>query len=309
MPFGIGFDHRRDFLQRLIEHVDEQQKPDKAADRQAALGHIPRPHQQDHHLQEPHPEEVERQGDRHDLVGGPLDCAVLGVVDGKERLLVLLVGKGPHDPRPAHVFLDPGVEGAHPLELRAEVEGHLAAIAKHQPEHAGRDGRGHEGERRVDHEHQHEGAQKGHDRDEQVFGAMVRHFADFLEILGQAADQMPGLLFVEKAHGQGLQMLEGAAAHFRLDRDAEDMPPISDDRHQGRVEQVDRQQPNRRQHDQPPVAARQERVDEDLHRQRKAQRQKPGQHRAAEVDQKQPPMRRVIAEEVLEHGQGFLIGG
>ena len=54
----------------------------------------------------------------------------------------------------------------------------------------------------VDREHQHEGADEGHDGDEQVLRAVMGDLADLLQILGHAGDEMAGLLVVEEAEAR-----------------------------------------------------------------------------------------------------------
>ena len=69
---------------------------------------------------------------------------------------------------------------------------------------------------RVDGEHQHEGADERHDGDEEIFGAVMRDLPYFLEVLGDARDQVAGLVVVVEAERQLLQMVEAAAGAFRF---------------------------------------------------------------------------------------------
>ena len=61
---------------------------------------------------------------------------------------------------------------------------------------------------------------------------MMRDLADILEVLGDAADEVAGLLVVVEAEGQLQQMVEGVAAELGLDRDAQHVAPIGDDGHE-----------------------------------------------------------------------------
>ena len=98
------------------------------------------------------------------------------------------------------------------------------------PHGHGHDEGGDGGEGGADEHHEREGAGKGEQGDEQVFGAVMGDLADVGEVGGDPADQVTGLLAVVEAQGERLQVVEGAAAHLRLDADAEDVAPIVDHR-------------------------------------------------------------------------------
>ena len=128
-----------------------------------------------------------------------------------------------------------------------------------------------EGEPGIDGGHQHEGADERHDGDQQVFGTVVRHFADLFEVLGDPRHEVPGLLLVIEAERELLQVIEALAAHLGLDVDPEPMAPIGHDREETGVERIDDEQRGRGQRDQPPVLPGQQTVDEGSHRERKAE--------------------------------------
>jgi hypothetical protein len=220
-----------------------------------------------------------------------------------------LVGEGLDDAHAADVLLQPGVEGADAAELGLPVAGQPAAVARH---HEARQRHGEEGDQRqrhVDGEHQGEGAEEGHHRDEQVLRPVVGDLADLLQVLRHAGDEVAGLLLVVEAEREGLEVVEGAAAHLRLDVDAEHVPPVGHDRHQPGVERVDREQAGGGQQDQRPVPAGQEHVDEGLHGHREPELEQAGEHGAAEVEQEQPAVRPVVGEEGSEHDGDGKAGG
>ena len=124
--------------------------------------------------------------------------------------------------------------------------------------------------------------------------------ANLLEIFGDAADEVPGLLVVVEAERQFLQMVEALPPHLRLDVDAEHMTPVGHDRHQPRVDAVDDEQRRRRQQDQRPVLARQQRVDETRHGQREPELKQARNDRAGKIQQEQRLVGTVVAEEARQ---------
>ena len=64
-------------------------------------------------------------------------------------------------------------------------------------------------------EHQHEGADERHHRDEDILRPVVRHLADFLEVVGDPRDEVAGLVVVEEAERELLEMVEAACAACR----------------------------------------------------------------------------------------------
>ncbi len=109
-----------------------------------------------------------------------------------------LVGEGLHHADAAHILLDAGVEIAHPAEQSAEILRHPAAVMGTEPGHDRHDGPGDEGEMHVDHHHQRKRADEGHDGDEHILRPVMGHLAHLFQILGDAGDEMAGLLIVEK---------------------------------------------------------------------------------------------------------------
>ena len=301
-PLGIGLDDGIDLLDRPEEDADEQKKRDEAAGAQAPFQHEETARDQHDHLDHPHAEIAERGRGGHDPVGFQLRRAIALVVAREQRAFMILVGEGLDDADAADILLDAGVEVADAAVERLPVPRHPPAVARRQPcrqrHHQGRD----QGELRLDGSHQGEGADQRHGRDEEILGTMVGHLADLLEILRQPGDEMPGLLVVEEAEGQFLQMIEGLAAHLGLDVDAEHVAPIGDRRHQPTVQDVDREEARRSERDRDPVAGRQKTIDEDLDRDGEAEFEQSGNHRATEVEDEQPAVRPVIGEETAKRG-------
>ncbi len=150
----------------------------------------------------------------------------------------------------------------------------------------------------MDREHQNERPDKGHHGNERVLGSVMRDLADFFQILGYPCDQMPGLLVVEEAERQLLQMIEDPASHFGLDRDPEHMPPVVNNELQAGIEKVNREQSRRRAQDQPPVLAREQFVDEPGDGKGKCQFEQPRYYGAAEIEQEQIAVRTVVGKEL-----------
>ncbi len=218
-----------------------------------------------------------------------------------------LVAKRLHHADAADILLKPHIERADAAELVLPVAGHARAITGHHQRGQRHDEGGDEGELRVHPEHQQEGADKGHHRDEHVLGTVMGDLADLFQILGDAGDQMAGLEIIVEPERQLLQVLERAGTHFGLDIDAEHVAPIGDDGHQPAIERVNHQQRGGGQHDELQIGLRQQLVDKTLHRHGKAEFQQPGQHGAAEVDQEQPAVWPVIGEEGFQHVISFLL--
>ena len=75
-------------------------------------------------------------------------------------------------------------------------------------------------------EHQDEGADEGHHRQENILGSVMGHLAHILEVLGHMGDQMAGLIVVEEAEAELLQMIEHLPAHVGFDLNAQHMAEI-----------------------------------------------------------------------------------
>ncbi|MNT31374.1 hypothetical protein D3C72_1672070 [compost metagenome] len=221
---------------------------------------------------------------------------------------MVLVGKGLHDPHAADIFLDTGVEIPHAAIKRAEILRHAAAVTAGHPGGDGHDGGGDERQRHIHRQHQQEGADEGHDGDEQVFGAVMGHLADLFEILRQPPDQMAGLLVVEITEGQLLQMVKGQTPHVGLDIDAEHVSPIGDGRHQPGIQHIDDEQPDRSGEDDGPFTARQQHVHKGLHGHRKAEFEYARQNRAGKIENEQTAIGTVIGEETAQHGMTWRSG-
>ena len=224
---------------------------------------------------------------------------------GEQPALVVLVGEGLHHAHPADVLLDAGVELPDATEQLAEIARHAGAIAASEQAGGGHDQGGEQRQLRVDREHERKGADEGHHRDEQVFRAVMGDFADFLQVLGHAGDEVAGLLVVVESEREFLQMIEGAAAHLGFNVDAEHVAPIGDHDHQATVDQVDRQQAYRGDHDQAPILPRQQPVHEGADGHGKAEFEQARNDRATEIQQEQAPIGTIVREEAPQHRAGW----
>jgi transposase InsO family protein len=144
----------------------------------------------------------------------------------------------------------PGLnKGTDAAELGLPVAGHSASVARHHETGERHDQRGEKCQLDVNGEHQGEGAEKGHHRDEKVLRPVVGDLADLFQVLGDARDEVAGLLLVVEAEREFLEVVEGAPAHLRFDVDAEHVAPVGHDHHQSRVERVDEKQARGREQD------------------------------------------------------------
>ncbi len=128
------------------------------------------------------------------------------------------------------------------------------------------------------------------------------NLAHLLEVLGDVGDELAGLVVVEVAERELLDVVEGLAAHLGLDRDAEGVAPVVHDRLQPGVEDVDAEQQGGGAGDQPPVLSRQQLVDKDLHGDREGELKHAGQHGTAEIEEEQMLVGQVIGKEAAQHG-------
>ena len=233
-PLGVELEHRLDLLDRPEEDVHQQQEADEAAGRQVARDHVVGARHHHHHVGEAQPQVAERDARRHHPVRLELGGAVGEVVAREQRPLVVLVGEGLHHPDAADVLLDAVVELGDPVEERAPVGGQAGAVAPREPDAERQHQPGQDRERHVEGEHQRQRAHQGHDGHEGVLGAVVGDLADFLEVLGQARDQVAGLVLVEVPEGEPLQVVEGVGAQVGLDVHAQHVAPVRHHRHQRR---------------------------------------------------------------------------
>ncbi len=303
-PFGVGLDDGVDLLDGPQKDIHQQEEAHEAAGTQAAVQHEIRAGDQHHQLGEAQAEVAERGAGGHDPVALQFHVAVAGIVAGEEPLLVVLVGERLYHPYASDVLFDPDVEGAHRVEDRLPVAGHPAAHTAGEPQHHRDHGSGDQGETRVDRPHQDQCSQQRHDRDDQVLGTMVGDLTDLLQVLGEAADKLPGLVVIEIPEREPLHVTESPAAHFGLDVDAEHVAPVGHRGCEGSRQQVDGQQRERGQQDQAPGSSGEQPVDEGLDGDGEAEFQQTGEDGAAEVQQEQAKVRPVILEKLPEQRTG-----
>ena len=98
------------------------------------------------------------------------------------------------------------------VELHVEIQ----RVGRHERQERQQNQRERQVEARQNHEHAHE----RHQRDKQVLGAVVREFANVVEVTRDAAHQLPGAVSVVEPEGQLLQVREQVAAHVALDKRA-----------------------------------------------------------------------------------------
>jgi len=253
---GVGFDHCGNFLQRAEKDADQQQEADKAARGQRPFQHKTRTRHHHHNLHETQAHVVDRTGLRHDRIGRQFGPAIGCVVTREQRFFVTFIGKGLHDPDAADGFLQAHVKGPHTRIDIAPRPCHARAVDGHHPDHQRHDHDRNQGERDMQIDHQRKGSDKGDHRDEQIFGPVVRDLAYFFKVAGHSGDKLAGARPVIPAPREPRQMRKGAAAHLGLDLDPQTVPPIDHHPHQGGIDQIHQQQPNRGQYGQPQIAKR-----------------------------------------------------
>src|SRR5690606_1471019 len=185
--------------------------------------------------------------------------------------------------------------------------GHGASVFEDEPGRDRDDEQGQRGELQVHQRHDEEGADEGHDGDEDIFGAVMGDLAHILEVLGHMGDQMSGLGVVEITEGELVEMVERLAAHVGLDADPQRVAPIVDDGQQDGVEQVNDQQSAGGGQNPEPVLAGQKLVDIELDDDREAELEQAHDHRAAEIEDKQALVGGIIGKETAQH-VGRLLG-
>lgn len=212
-----------------------------------------------------------------------------------------LVAEGLNDADAAKRLFQADVEIADAGIDRAPGGGHAPAIDDHDGQHRRHDQRHDQRQLRMKPEHQQEGADKGHQRDEGILGAVMGDLADLLQIAGDAGDQLAGPGAVIPAPRQARQVVEGAGAHRGLDIDAQLVAPVDHHRQQARIDRVKHQKSARRRQCQRPVALRQQVVDEGRDRQRKGQFQQARHDRAAEIQPEETQTRAVVGKEAFQY--------
>ena len=100
---------------------------------------------------------------------------------------------------------------------------------------------------------------------------MMGDFANVLQIVGDARDQVAGLVVVEKTERELLNMAKEFAAHIGFNVDAEHVAPIGDHILEHGIQRIDAQQRGGGQNDHRPILAGQQLVDKLIDRKRKAQ--------------------------------------
>ena len=86
-----------------------------------------------------------------------------------------------------------------------------------------------------------EGDDHGDGADDQVFRAVVGQLTDLLEVAGEAAHDLAGLVLIVVAEGELLQVVEEVGAHVGLHPHAHDMALVLNEEIQAHPQQVDQQ--------------------------------------------------------------------
>ena len=313
---GIAFQHAGDLVDGAHEDIDQQQEADEAAIAQLAVDHEPGAHQHDDELHQARAQIGDGDAGRHIGIGLQLGLAIGVVVAGEQARFVRFIGEGLDHADAADGVLDARVEVADLTEQSAPVLRHAGAIAADQPGHHRHDQRGDQRQLPVDREHQDERANEGHDGDEEVFGPVVGYLADVFEVLGHMGDEVPGLVIVEEAEAELLQMVEHLPAHIGLDADAQHVAEIIHHAHQHGIEHIDRQQRRSGDQDEAEFRARQQLVDEIGDRHGKGELEQAGDDGTAEIEHEQTLVGGVIGKEALDHeivlnhaGSGLAVAG
>ena len=181
----------------------------------------------------------------HELVGSVLrveKCLV-----GRAELLALgvLAAEGLHDADTAEGILHRGVDAGHALAVLAEYAAAPIVQREGQRCHDDGDDEHNGGERPVDHEQQHEGADDLERADEQVLRPVVRELRYVEQIGGDLRHHDTGVVAVVVAEGEALVLLEQIAAHVGLHARAHDVTPISDEPLAARARGVQRDEEQR----------------------------------------------------------------
>ncbi len=98
-----------------------------------------------------------------------------------------------------------------------------------------------------------------------------------------------------------MEVIEGLAAHVGLDADAKRVAPIVDHRKQARIEDIDDQQTSSGGKNPEPVLAGQQLIDIELDDHGEAQFEQADDDCAAEIEEKQALIGRVIGEKSAQH--------
>ncbi len=124
--------------------------------------------------------------------------------------------------------------------------------------------------------------------------------ANLFEIFGQAGYEMTGLLIIEEAEGELLQMIEGLPAHLGLNLQTKHMPPIGDNDLEAGIDQIDQQKPQSGKGNQTNLIAWQQAINEQRYSNGKRQFQQTGNNGGRKIENEQTPMRTVVGGKTLE---------
>lgn len=247
----------------------------------------------------------------HELVGSVLrveKCLV-----GRAELLALgvLAAEGLHDADAAEGILHRRVDAGHALAVLAEYAAAPVIQREGQRRHDDGDDKHDGGERPVDHEQQHEGADDLERADEQVLRPVVRELRYVEQIGGDLRHHDTGVVAVVVAEGEALVLLEQIAAHVGLHARAHDVTPISDEPLAARARGVQRDEEQR---DEPEAAQddrgrlREELAGEEVQQLRKGQID-PGQDAGGhEIGKEERLVGLVVAGEPPQHLGGGDVG-
>ncbi|MNI53905.1 hypothetical protein D3C73_1087630 [compost metagenome] len=169
---------------------------------------------------------ADRRAFGHQLVSHQLCFAEHLILVGEQHLLMLFIGKRLYNADSADIVLNPGVEVPHIAEEVVIGGGHVASEINNYPGHNRYDNKGNDSQLQIDIGHEKEGTDQRHHSDEHILGAVVGHFADVIEVIGNPADQMTGFIVVEEAEGELLDMIEHFFAHIGFNINPKHMPPV-----------------------------------------------------------------------------------
>ena len=109
---------------------------------------------------------------------------------------------------PLDHLLDIAVHGAQRLLLALEIDAAAAAHGFDHQTHQPQKGKGDQRQPRIEHDHHQHRTQKGQHIGDDAGKAAVEHLRDGIDIVGEAAHQVAGLVAVIVADGQRLQMVK-----------------------------------------------------------------------------------------------------
>ena len=143
-------------------------------------------------------------------------------------------------------------------------------------------------------QHDEERTDKHNDGEEQVLRAMMRHFCDIEQIIGDTAHKLTGLIVIIELERHLLQMIEQVPAHVIFHAHAHDVAPVVDEKLRAGPKRVQDGQDRDDGKEHPELAIRQRYIQNMANGAGEDQVNGRDERRAEHIEREQFPMRLIV---------------